>query len=93
MREAYMRISLDMTSYSMYIHNMSNTPTTEANPSSFSTSHRAPASTIEQQHRIEHIAVTASLGWSGWGSPVGLGILVTAVGFFILCLHWAGIVH
>ncbi|HEX3759604.1 MAG TPA: hypothetical protein VHW23_12905 [Kofleriaceae bacterium] len=47
----------------------------------------------QQQHLIEHTAVAASLDWSGWGSPVGLGILVTAVGFFLLCLHWAGIVH
>jgi len=47
----------------------------------------------EQQHRIEHTAVAASLGWSGWGSPVGLGILLTAVGFFVLCLHWAGVIH
>jgi hypothetical protein len=27
------------------------------------------------------------------GSPVGLGILITAAGFFLLCLHWAGFVH
>jgi hypothetical protein len=47
----------------------------------------------EHEHRIAHAAVAASLGWSGWGSPVGLGILLTATGFFILCLHWAGIVH
>jgi hypothetical protein len=49
--------------------------------------------TTEQQHRIEQTAVSATLGWSGWGSPVGLGILVIAVGFLLLCLHWAGIVH
>ena len=92
-----------MTSYSMYKHNMSNTQTLQDNPSSFSNpaSNHAPAvapagtsaSTIEQQHRIEHTAVAASLGWSGWGSPVGLGILVATSGFFVLCLHWAGIVH
>ena len=90
-----------MTSYSMYSHNMSNTQTLQDNPSSFSNSNHAPtaaaaatpASTIEQQQRIEHTAVAASLGWSGWGSPVGLGILVATSGFFVLCLHWAGIVH
>lgn len=76
-----------MTSYSMYRHNMSTPQPLEANRPSF------PASTTEQQHRIEHTAVAASLGWSGWGSPVGLGILLTSVGLFILCLHWAGIVH
>ena len=49
--------------------------------------------TTEQQNRIEYTAVAASLGWSGWGSPVGLAILVAAIGFFLLCLHWAGFVH
>lgn len=79
---------------------MSTTQTFSANPS-FSSStpnpdavvRAAPSATIEQQHRIEHTAVAASLGWSGWGSPVGLGILLSASGFFMLCLHWAGIVH
>jgi hypothetical protein len=50
-------------------------------------------SSTEQQHRIEQTAIEASLNWSGWGSPVGLGILIASIGFFILCLHWAGIVH
>ena len=53
----------------------------------------APRDRIDQQHRIEQTAVSATLGWSGWGSPVGLGLLIASVGFFILCLHWAGIVH
>ena len=52
-----------------------------------------PLTATEQQHRIEQTAVSATLGWSGWGSPVGLGILIVAVGFLLLCLHWAGIVH
>jgi hypothetical protein len=78
----------------MYRHSMSNTPGLQANPASLSsaTSNDAAASMIEQQ-RIAYTAVAASLGWSGWGSPVGLGILLAATGFFILCLHWAGIVH
>src|SRR5258708_32796571 len=41
----------------------------------------------------EQIAVKAALGWSGWGSPVGLGILVVCVGLFLGCLHSAGILH
>jgi hypothetical protein len=53
----------------------------------------APQDRIEQQNRIEHTAVAASLGWSGWGSPVGLGVLVIAVGVFLVCLHLAGILH
>lgn len=47
---------------------------------------------VEQQHRIEHTAVSATLGWSGWGSPVGLGLFIVAIGFLVLCLHWAGVV-
>ena len=52
-----------------------------------------PNAHIEQQHLIEHTAVAAALDWSGWGSPVGLSILISAVGFFLVCLHWAGILH
>ncbi len=52
-----------------------------------------PNADIDQQRRIEYTAVAASLDWSGWGSPVGLSILISAVGFFLLCLHWAGIVR
>ena len=76
-----------MNSHNMYRHLMSNIDKPEA------TRPFTPISTTEQQYRIEHTAVEASLGWSGWGSPVGLGILLAAIGFFILCLHWAGIVH
>ena len=52
-----------------------------------------PNADLRQQHLIEHTAVAASLDWSGWGSPVGLSILISAVGFFLVCLHWAGFVH
>lgn len=33
----------------------------------------------------------AAMRWSGWGSPIGLGFLLGSIGFFLLCLHWAGI--
>jgi hypothetical protein len=39
------------------------------------------------------IAVKAALSWSGWGSPVGVSVLIASVGFFLVCLHWAGILH
>ena len=32
----------------------------------------------------------AALCWSGWGSPVGLGILLLSVGGFLLCLSRTG---
>jgi hypothetical protein len=47
----------------------------------------------EQQDRISRSAVEASMAWSGWGSPVGLAILLTSVGIFLVCLHLAGILH
>jgi hypothetical protein len=47
----------------------------------------------EQQKRIEHTAVKSALAWSGWGSPVGLSVFVASIGFLLLCLHTAGIVH
>lgn len=59
----------------------------------FVTEQSREQSRVDQQQRIEHTAVSAALGWSGWGSPVGLGILVISIGFLVLCLHWAGIVH
>jgi len=47
-----------------------------------------------EQHRfLERTAVTATLNWSGWGSPVGLSILLVATGLFLVCLHLAGLVH
>ena len=44
----------------------------------------------EQQQRIERTAVKSVLGWSGWGSPIGIGFLLIAVGIFLVCLHLAG---
>jgi hypothetical protein len=76
-----------MISYNMYISFMS-TNQTFAAPEPDRAYDR-----IAQQHRIEHTAVSAALGWSGWGSPIGLGIFVVSIGFLLLCLHWAGIVH
>ncbi len=46
----------------------------------------------EQYKRIERYAVQATLNWSGWGSPVGLAVFVTAVGVFLVCLHLAGVI-
>jgi len=48
---------------------------------------------LEQQKRIEHTAVKSALSWSGWGSPVGLAILIAAAGFLLVCLHTAGFVR
>jgi hypothetical protein len=52
-----------------------------------------PVVESEEQRHIERTAVKAALSWSGWGSPVGLSILIISIGFFLVCLHWAGIVR
>lgn len=32
-----------------------------------------------------------AMGWSGWGSPVGLSVFLVAIGVFLVCLAEAGI--
>ena len=76
-----------MTSYNMSRYVMTIAPRRE------DIAMQNPNADLEQHRRIEYTAVAASLDWSGWGSPVGLSILLAAVGFFLVCLHWAGIVH
>jgi len=31
--------------------------------------------------------------WYGWGSPVGLGLLIVAIGAFVALLHVAGVIR
>jgi hypothetical protein len=52
----------------------------------------------ETESRTPSPYALASLAWSGWGSPVGLGILAVSfgvltacLGLFLLCLHSAGL--
>ncbi len=33
-----------------------------------------------------------AMSWYGWGSPVGLGIFLVAIGGFIYLIHLAGII-
>jgi hypothetical protein len=53
----------------------------------------APNERADHLAAHDQIAVKAALSWSGWGSPVGLSILVVSVGLFLVCMHWAGILH
>ena len=32
-----------------------------------------------------------AMSWYGWGSPIGLGLLIVAVGVFLVLLHHAGV--
>ena len=34
-----------------------------------------------------------ALTWYGWGSPVGLGAFLIAIGVFLLLIHHAGIIR
>src|SRR5262249_7067367 len=34
-----------------------------------------------------------AMSWYGWGSPVGLGLLIVAIGAFVVLLHVAGLVQ
>lgn len=42
----------------------------------------------DQDYRYAKLALT----WSGWGSPVGLGIGLMSVGVFLWLLHLANII-
>jgi hypothetical protein len=37
--------------------------------------------------RYAHKAMT----WYGWGSPVGLGLFIIAIGAFLVLVHYAGV--
>lgn len=34
-----------------------------------------------------------AMSWYGWGSPVGLGLFIVAVGAFTALLHVAGVIR
>jgi hypothetical protein len=34
-----------------------------------------------------------AMSWYGWGSPVGLGLLIVAIGAFVALLQVAGVIR
>jgi len=34
-----------------------------------------------------------AMSWYGWGSPVGLGLLIVAIGAFVALLHVVGVIR
>lgn len=44
-----------------------------------------------ERDQIESWYAEKSMRWYGWGSPVGLGLFIVAVGAFVLLLSHAGI--
>ncbi|HSW99412.1 MAG TPA: hypothetical protein VLH38_00060 [Patescibacteria group bacterium] len=50
-----------------------------------------PIQTEEQAERDYQYA-KVTLQWSGWGSPVGLGIALVSIGLFLWLLHLANLI-
>jgi len=48
-------------------------------------------STVQRTEADEWKYAEKTLTWSGWGSPVGLGLFLVSVGAFIVLLSHAGI--
>jgi hypothetical protein len=53
---------------------------------------------VPQEGRTPSPYALATMRWSGWGSPVGIGILAVCLGVlaacfgvFLVCLHQAGL--
>jgi hypothetical protein len=34
-----------------------------------------------------------AMTWYGWGSPVGIGLFIVAIGAFVALLHVAGVIR
>jgi hypothetical protein len=47
-----------------------------------------------EQHDVEAWRYAEkAMTWYGWGSPVGIGLLIVSIGVFLVLLHYAGIVR
>lgn len=46
---------------------------------------------VEPPSELEQRCAEEAMAWYGWGSPVGLGIMLLCIGGFIVCLHDAGL--
>lgn len=45
---------------------------------------------MEQHKRLSELSAELQQRWHGWGSPVGLGIVIVSVGGFIALAAWGG---
>lgn len=48
---------------------------------------------LEKQLDRDYKYARFALSWSGWGSPVGLGIGLMSIGVFLWMLRLAHIIH
>ncbi|MCB1390859.1 MAG: hypothetical protein KDK12_17220 [Rhodobacteraceae bacterium] len=45
---------------------------------------------MEESHALMERSAELQQRWHGWGSPVGLGIVIVSLGVFIALAGWAG---
>lgn len=45
-----------------------------------------------QEYEMGKSAMKHALSWHGWGSPVGLGLFLVAIGIFLVLLSYAGLI-
>jgi hypothetical protein len=50
-------------------------------------------STPERTEAEEWKYAEKALTWYGWGSPVGLGLFIVAIGAFLVLVHYAGLLR
>ena len=46
----------------------------------------------KKEFEMDRTAMKRALSWSGWGSPVGLGLFFMELGIFLWLLHLADII-
>lgn len=46
---------------------------------------------LAEASELEQRCAEEAMAWYGWGSPVGLGIMLLCIGGFLVCLHDAGL--
>lgn len=46
-----------------------------------------------KEHEMDALKNWRAWGsWFSWGSPVGMGLFIIAIGFFLVLLHYAGLI-
>lgn len=48
---------------------------------------------LDRASELEQRCAEEAMAWYGWGSPVGLGIMLLCIGGFLVCLHDAGLLR
>ena len=51
---------------------------------------------MSTEHKIDPEAwkyAEKAMTWYGWGSPVGISLLLVGIGAFLVLIHYAGIIR